>query len=147
VGVAPEAEAVDWPGLLDAADLLFLALPLAPATRQLLDAAALARLPAGARVVNAGRGSVADEAAVAAALHAGRLGGYAADVFAFEDLSLPDRPRAVPPALLAAPRTLFTPHLGSATLAARRAIEAAAVRNVLAALRGEVPPDAVNRPE
>lgn len=144
-GTAPEATATDWPGLL-AAELLFLALPLTPATRHLLDAAALARLPAGARVVNIGRGSVADEAAVAEALASGRLGGYAADVFAFEDLSRPDRPRAVPPALLAAPNTLFTPHLGSGTLAARRAIEATAARNVLAALSGKTPPDAVNRP-
>jgi phosphonate dehydrogenase len=54
------------------------------------------------------------------------------------------KPAGVAPALLAAPNTLFTPHLGSATITARRAIEAAAVRNVVAALRGETPPDAVN---
>jgi phosphonate dehydrogenase len=145
-GVAPEAEPAEWPALLAAADLLFLALPLTPETQHRLDASALALLPPGARVVNVGRGSVAEEAAVAAALGTGRLGGYAADVFAFEDLSRADRPAAVPPALLAAPNTLFTPHLGSATRAARRAIEGAAARNVIAALRGQVPPDAVNRP-
>jgi phosphonate dehydrogenase len=145
-GVAPEAEPTDWPGLLAASELLILALPLTPATLGVLDAAALAQLPPGARVVNIGRGSVADEAAVAAALQAGQLGGYAADVFAFEDLSRPDRPACVPPALLAAPRTLFTPHLGSATLTARKAIEAAAARNVIAALSGQRPPDAVNAP-
>ena len=145
-GTAPGVESADWPTLLAESDLLFLALPLTGATRGLLDAGALARLRPGARVVNAGRGSVVVEEAVAAALQAGTLGGYAADVFAFEDLSLPDRPAAVAPALLAAPRTLFTPHLGSATIGARRAIEAAAAANVIAALRGEEPPDAVNRP-
>jgi len=143
-GVAPEAMATDWPSLLADSALLILALPFTPETLHRLDAAALAQLPAGARVVNVGRGSVVDEAAIAAALHAGHLAGYAADVFAFEDLSRADRPPGVAPALLAAPNTLFTPHLGSATIAARRAIEAAAVRNVIAALRGETPPDAVN---
>jgi len=145
-GVPEGVERLDWPALLSASELLILALPLTPGTVGLLDATALARLPPGARVVNVGRGSVVDEAAVAAVLRDGRLGGFAADVFAFEDLSRPNRPSGPDPQLLASPNTLFTPHLGSATIAARRAIEAAAVTNVLAVLRGEVPPDAVNRP-
>jgi phosphonate dehydrogenase len=123
---------------LDGADIVINALPLVPGTRHLLGAAALALLPAHALVVNIGRGSTVDEEAVAAALEAGRLGGYAADVFAFEDWALADRPRAVPAALLEHPATLFTPHLGSATLAARRAIELRAAANIADALGGGV---------
>ena len=44
--------------------------------------------------------------------HAGKLRGYAADVFEFEDWALPDRPLSICPELLNAPRTLFAPHLG-----------------------------------
>jgi phosphonate dehydrogenase len=122
--------------VLHGADLVIAALPLTPATRGMLGRDKLALLPAGALLVNVGRGSTVDELAVAEALAAGTLGGYAADVFAFEDLSLSDRPPGVPDALLAMPdRTLFTPHLGSATRAARRAIEAEAAAAIQAALR------------
>jgi phosphonate dehydrogenase len=50
------------------------------------------RLPAGALLVNVGRGSLVDADAVADSLRAGHLGGYAADVFAFEDWSDQRRP-------------------------------------------------------
>jgi phosphonate dehydrogenase len=122
--------------LLATSDVLVLAAPLLPSTRHAIDATALARLPRGAVVVNVGRGSVVDEEAVADALESGSLAGYAADVFAFEDLSDPERPAAVPPRLTAQrDRTLFTPHLGSAVRDVRRAIEreaADAIRDVLA---------------
>lgn len=120
------------------ATALVLACPLTPATRGWLDAARLRALPAGAVVVNIGRGSVADEAAVAAALGDGSLAGYAADVFAFEDRGQAGRPAAPPQALLAHPRTLFTPHLGSAVGRIRQEIEleaVAALRRALAAPR------------
>ncbi len=123
--------------------VLVLALPLTPATRHILDAARLAALPAHALVVNVARGSLVDEAAVAEALSAGRLGGYAADVFEMEDWALPDRPRAIPPALLAHPRTLFTPHLGSAVAQVREAIEAAAAASLAAFFAGAVVPGRV----
>ncbi len=122
--------------LLPVADALVLGLPLTPATRHVLDAKRLASLPAHALVVNVARGSLVDEAAVATALEAGRLGGYAADVFAMEDWALPDRPREIPPALLAHPRTLFTPHLGSAVAQVREAIEMAAADSLAAFFAG-----------
>jgi phosphonate dehydrogenase len=128
---------------LDGADVVIAALPLTPATRGLLDAARLALLPPHARLVNIGRGSTVVEADVLAALEAGRLGGYAADVFEMEDWALPDRPRAIAPGLLAHPATLFTPHLGSATVAARRAIEAAAAANIADVLEGRPARDAL----
>lgn len=136
-----------WENLVRLSDVLILALPLVPDTLHLLDAATLAHARPSVRIVNAGRGSVVDEAAVAAALAAGRIGGYAADVFEMEDWALADRPRAIAPGLLAdQERTLFTPHLGSAVERMRREIEAAAARNLLAALDGREPPDAINRP-
>ncbi len=125
------------------ADALVLALPLTPATRHILDARHLAALPPHALVVNVARGSLVDEAAVADALAAGRLGGYAADVFAMEDWALEDRPREIPPALLAHPRTLFTPHLGSAVAQVRAAIETAAAESLAAFFAGAPVPGRV----
>jgi hypothetical protein len=61
----------------------------------------------------------------------GRLGGDAADAFEMADWALEVRPRAILPALLAHPARMVTPHLGSATLAARRAIELRAAANIV----------------
>ncbi|HEV7369510.1 NAD(P)-dependent oxidoreductase, partial [Arenibaculum sp.] len=140
-------EQVGWTRLLEESDLVLLALPLNDQTRHLLGREALANLRPGCLVVNAGRGSVVDEAAVADALASGRLGGYAADVFEMEDWALADRPRRIPQALLdRTDRTVFTPHLGSAVDRVRLDIALAAARNVAAVLDGREPPDAVNRP-
>lgn len=73
--------------LLANTDVLSLHVPLTGETRNLIDAAALAALPPGAIVINAARGGVIEEGAVAAALKAGRLGGAALDVFDEEPLS------------------------------------------------------------
>lgn len=133
------------PELLEASDFVVVAAPLTPATLHLIDAAALGRMKPGAFLVNVGRGSVVDEAAVADALAAGRLAGYAADVYEFEDWARADRPRAVEPRLLSQPsRTLFTAHQGSAVDAVRRDIALAAARSVVQALAGAVPDGALN---
>ncbi len=139
----PGVTAMPLEEVLPAADALVLALPLTPATRHILDARRLAALQAHALVVNVARGSLVDEAAVADALTAGRLGGYAADVFEMEDWAVPDRPRVIPPALLAHPRTLFTPHLGSAVAQVREAIEAAAADALAAFFAGAAVPGRV----
>ena len=140
-------EPVSFATMLEASDLVFLALPLAPGTRHLVGASALERVRPGCRLVNVGRGGVVDEAAVARALESGRLAGYAADVFELEDWAVEDRPRSIHPELLAArDRTLFTPHLGSAVAEVRRRIEETAAGNLLAALAGRTPPNAVNAP-
>jgi phosphonate dehydrogenase len=140
VGVVPYglAEA------LAVADYLILAAPLTHASHGLIGQAALAKMKPDALLINIGRGSVVDEAAVAAALGAGRLGGYAADVFALEDWALTDRPRAIDSRLLVHPRTLFTPHLGSAVDGVRRAIAMRAADNIADALAGKEPRDAIN---
>lgn len=136
---------VGWDRLLGLCDVIILALPLNERTLHLVDVDALKRVRCGARLINVGRGSVVDEAAVVWALSEGRLAGYAADVFEFEDWSRAGRPRTIPSGLLSmADRTLFTPHLGSAVTGVRKAIEMAAVDNIEAVLAGEAPPHAVN---
>lgn len=85
-----------------------------------------------------------DETAVAAALEAGSLAGYAADVFELEDRSVSGGRERIPGALLTHERTLFTPHLGSAVAVVRREIELAAARSILQALDGHRPDGAVN---
>ena len=140
------ATRLDLAGLLAASDIVLMLLPLATDTVRLVGAAALARMRPGACLVNVGRGSVVDEQAVLAALQAGRLGGYAADVFAMEDWALPGHPAQIPPGLLSHPRTLFTPHLGSAVDSVRRDMSLAAARQVEQALRGQRPDHAVNDP-
>jgi phosphonate dehydrogenase len=82
-----------------------------------------------------------DEAAVLAALESGHLGGYAADVFEFEDWLLPDRPQEIALGLRTHPRTLFTPHLGSAVARVRWQIALRAAHNILDALAGHTPRD------
>jgi phosphonate dehydrogenase len=130
--------------LLAASDVVVPLVPLTASTRHLVDERALAGLRPGAFIVNAGRGSVVDEEAVAGALESGRLGGYAADVFAFEDWRCPARPRAVPPRLLTHPRTVLTPHLGSAVDGVRRQMGLAAAGQIRQALAGQRPGGAVN---
>jgi phosphonate dehydrogenase len=131
---------------LRAADFVFVAAPLTPSSKHLIDSTALLNCKRGLFLINVGRGSVVAEDAVAEALRDGRLGGYAADVFEFEDWSRQDRPRRISKALLEQPNVLFTPHLGSADRETRLAIEHRAADNIIAVLRGLAPPDAVNRP-
>jgi phosphonate dehydrogenase len=100
------------PELLAGSDVVVPLVPLTEDTRHLLNAEALGRMRPGTCVVNASRGSIVDEHAVAEALRDGRLGRYAAEVFAFEDTLEDTAPGAasvgVPPGLPAHPRTVLT---------------------------------------
>jgi phosphonate dehydrogenase len=138
------AQSVPLETLLTRSTAVILTAPLTSDTHHLIDSEALRRLSAGALLVNVGRGSVVDEDAVADSLHAGYLGGYAADVFAFEDWSDQQRPQKISRALLAHDRTLFTPHLGSAVRDVRRRIETAAAQSILDVCAGKPPSTAVN---
>lgn len=93
--------------LLERSRLVFLHVPLTDETAMMFDAAAIARLRPGAILVNCARGGIVDEAALAEALHAGRLTGAASDVFAAEP--------AFESPLLAAPNFIATPHSGAQT--------------------------------
>jgi phosphonate dehydrogenase len=133
--------------VLSDSDVLVVMAPLTASTLHLINAASLEKTKKGAYLVNVGRGSVIDEAAVASALERGQLAGYAADVFEMEDWARPDHPAAIHPGLLAqTERTLFTPHLGTAVEKARLEIELSAAASILQALRGERPADAINQP-
>lgn len=93
----------DLDALLPATDWLVLACPLTERTRGLVDAAALARLPAEAHVVNVARGEIVDEPALVEALRSGHLAGAFLDVFAHEPLPA-DSP------LWDLPQVIATPH-------------------------------------
>lgn len=138
---------VELDQLLSISDIVVLLLPLTQSSLHLINAGSLRRMKPGGYLVNVGRGSVVDEAAVADALDAGQLAGYAADVFEMEDWARPDHPCRISARLLADyDRTLFTPHLGSAVKEVRIEIEMAAARNILEALSGRRPSDAINEP-
>lgn len=133
--------------LISDSDFVLPMVPLKTGTRHLIDAPTLARMKPGSFLVNGCRGSVVDEVAVVAALQSGSLAGYAADVFEFEDWARDDRPRTIPPALLAMrERTLFTPHIGSAVDDVRLAIAMEAADNIIDVLRGVSPRGAINQP-
>ncbi len=94
--------------LLPRSDWLVLACPLTEETRGMVDAALLAKLPRGARVINICRGEVVDEPALIAALKSGHLGGAYLDVFAQEPLP-PESP------LWHMPNVVVTPHNSAAS--------------------------------
>ncbi len=118
-------------------DAITLHVPLAPGTRRLVDARRLALMRPDAVLVNAARGPVLDEAALVAALDAGRLKAAALDVFEREPLP-PDHP------LRGRPDVLLSPHLAGSTNEARRRMLAAALANLDRVLRGGDPTDVVN---
>ncbi|MBZ0163733.1 MAG: hydroxyacid dehydrogenase [Notoacmeibacter sp.] len=135
----------DFDALTGESDVLVLALPLTPATERMVDHRFLSRVKSGCLLINPARGSLTDEEAVADALETGPLGGYAADVFAFEDKALSNHPRAIPERLVAnVERTLFTPHLGSAIEDVRRAIVTEAALNIVDCIQGRRPRGAIN---
>lgn len=102
------AEPLALDELLGQADVVTLHVPLTPETRHLLDAARIARMRPGAILINTSRGGIVDEAALAAALRAGRLRGAALDVFEQEPL-----PAGSP--LADAPNLILTPHIAGLT--------------------------------
>lgn len=128
-----------------AADFLSLHVPLTPSTRHLIDDRRLRLAKPGARLINASRGGVVDEAAVLAALDTGRLVGAALDVFAAEPPAA-DGGTCPSAALARHPRVVATPHLGAATAEARAAAGVEVAAAVTAALAGTPVAASVNAP-
>ena len=108
--------------LIPRCDALSLHCPLTLETRGMIGAAQLGLLPAGGLLVNTARGGIVDEAALAAALDAGRLAGAALDVFEHEPVLVPG--------IASHPRVLATPHLAGHTVESHRA----RARNLVEAL-------------
>ena len=123
--------------LLAEANFVSLHVPLTPATRYLIDAEALGRMRSTAILINTARGGIVDQAALKAALEQGAIAGAARDVTEPEPLP-PDDP------LLRAPNLIVTPHIGSATRAARERMAELAVDNLLAGLEGRPLPHQAN---
>ncbi len=125
-GVACSAGADALDAFLADTEILVILLPLTPDTRGLLDARRLARLPAGAKLINASRGAVTDEAALLAALRSGAIGEATLDVFTVEPLPS-DHP------FWGMENVLITPHLASITVPEAAARDAAeSIRRVRA---------------
>jgi D-3-phosphoglycerate dehydrogenase len=123
--------------LLAEAEFLTLHLPLTPETAGTIDSTAIARMPDGARLVNAARGELVDEAALLEGLRSGKLAGAALDVFAAEPYSGP---------LLELDNVVVTPHLAASTEEAQDRAGVIVAEQVVAALAGELVTNAVNIP-
>ena len=122
---------VDASRLLGESDILSLHVPSSPETKGMINGETLARMKRGAILINTSRGDLIREEALAEALEQGSLGGAGLDVYTHEP--------AIHPRLLAAPRTVLLPHIGSATEETRRKMAAIAVANVQAVLNDKPP--------
>jgi glyoxylate reductase len=125
--------------LLGSSDFVSVHAPLTPATRHLINGAALARMKPSAILINTSRGGLVDQRALAQALREGAIAGAALDVTDPEPLP-PDDP------LLTAPNLIVVPHIGSATTATRERMADLAVENLLAGLDGRPLPHPVPAP-
>jgi glyoxylate reductase len=117
--------------LLEHADVVSLHAPGGEETRHLIARPQLERMRAHAVLVNTARGTLVDSSALARALGGGEIGAAGLDVYENEP--------GVPQELLAAPRCVLLPHIGSATHTSRDAMAELAARNAIAVLSGGEP--------
>jgi D-3-phosphoglycerate dehydrogenase len=121
-------EWVEFDTLLRESDIVTLHVPLTRGTRHLVGAGELAVMRRDALLINTCRGGVVDEAALATALRAGRLGGAAVDTFSHEPYD---------GELVGVETCLMTPHMGSMAADCRLRMEQGAAQNAVAFLRGD----------
>ncbi|WP_019544805.1 phosphoglycerate dehydrogenase [Streptomyces sulphureus] len=122
--------------LLEVSDFVTVHLPKTPETAGLIGDEALHKVKPSVRIVNAARGGIVDEDALASALKEGRVAGAGLDVYASEPCT--DSP------LFAFDQVVCTPHLGASTGEAQEKAGIAVAKSVRLALAGELVPDAVN---
>ncbi|QKE84179.1 phosphoglycerate dehydrogenase [Arthrobacter sp. NEB 688] len=122
--------------LLAESDFITIHLPKTPETLGLIGKEALAKVKPTVRIINAARGGVLDESALAEAIADGRVAGAGLDVFASEPCT--DSP------LFAFESVVVTPHLGASTEEAQEKAGVAVAKSVRLALGGDLVPDAVN---
>ena len=115
--------------LLKTADVVSLHVPLTDETLHLIDSAAISRMKPGAVLVNAARGGVLDEKALAAALTEGRIGGAALDVYETEPLT-----REAARLFLDVPNLVLTPHIAGVTIESNQRVSQLTMDNVCAVL-------------
>ena len=118
--------------MLAASDYVSVHVPLGPATRHVIDDAALSAMKPDAYLINTSRGAVVDQDALVRALDAGRIGGAALDV-------LEQEPVPAGAAILGHPNVLITPHSAAYTQEAFDELRRTALTDVLLILRGEQP--------
>jgi D-3-phosphoglycerate dehydrogenase len=128
---------LEVPALCARSDVLLVCLPRTPETHDLIGAAELGALPAGAIVIDVGRGGVLNPAALIAALDSGHLSGAALDVYPTEPLP-PDHP------LRTHDRVLLSPHAAGAAGQAVARVIGQSVANIRRVLDGEPTRDVVN---
>lgn len=131
VEAALGAERMPLERLLAESDAVSLHCPLTPETHHLIGAAELEAMKPTAVLVNAARGPVVDERALAEALAARRIAGAGLDVY--------EREPRVEPGLLELENVVLAPHLGSATVETRTAMAELAARNAISVLTGQGP--------
>jgi len=131
------AEPMTLDALLATADIVSLHAPGIPATRHMIGADSIAKMKHGAMIVNCARGSLVDEASLAAALTSGRLGGAALDVLEGE----PPDPASP---IYDAPNVILTPHMAGSTQECLQTIARTAGEDIARVLRGEAPRFPVN---
>lgn len=109
------------------ADVISLHVPLVDSTRNLFDARRIGSMKKGAVLINSARGGIVDEAALAAALRSGHLGGAAIDVFAQE-------PLPASPHFEGCPNLLLTPHIAGVSAESNERVSFLIADKVLEAL-------------
>lgn len=122
--------------LLTQADVVSLHLPLSPSTTHLIGAPQFKQMKSSALLINAARGPIIDEVALATALQNHEIAGAALDVYEHEP--------AVTPALKSMNNVILTPHLGNATVEARDGMATIVAQNVLNLMAGKAPQYVVN---
>ena len=132
------AETVDLPGLCARSDVVTVHVPLEPGTKKLIGKGELDSMRNGVLLVNCARGGVVDETALLDALASGKVSGVGMDVYENE-------PPGESP-LLGHPRSVFTPHVGAATLEAQVRVATDAAEAVAEALTRGIVRNAVNNP-
>jgi glyoxylate reductase len=131
---AAEALGAEWlplHDLLATSDVVSLHCPLTPETHHLIGAGELDAMKESAVLVNAARGPIVDELALAQALAERRIAAAGLDVF--------EREPEVEDGLLLLENAVLTPHLGSATVETRTAMAELAARNAISVLKGQGP--------
>jgi D-3-phosphoglycerate dehydrogenase len=133
------AELVSFERLLAASDFISLHAPLNEQTRHLFGASAFAKMKRTAFIINTARGGLIDETALIAALDAGKIAGAGLDVVESEAVVTPVRA-----ALVNHPKMVVTAHTAWLSQEARATLQAKAVAQVIAGVKGEEPYGRVN---
>jgi len=130
------AEYVDLDTLLEESDFISIHAPLTSETRHMIGARELGLMKGTAYLINTSRGPVIDEEALADALSSGKIAGAGLDVYEEEPV--------INPKLLELDNVVLTPHIGSGSVETRTKMSVMAAENIIAAMRGERPPNIIN---